>query len=166
MIIYQNYDKLVQIWGSSPNVVPLKFGVKSTQEDDDKEEEHHDHENFEIESSETPCSSTTPIINNCSEIWSEEDSPPVDTTSDLSTTSISVEENNNENDFIAKTPKRKNNVTKLIDNKRRHLERHLSSAQRDQILLDEAKEDARFRKDLTKAIRENIRKVFQPVSKK
>jgi hypothetical protein len=28
-MIYEYYDKLVQIWGSTPNVSPLKFGVSA-----------------------------------------------------------------------------------------------------------------------------------------
>jgi hypothetical protein len=43
---------------------------------------------------------------------------------------------------ISKTPKRKENVAKFVDNKRTHLQRNLSAAQMDKMLLDEAKEDA------------------------
>jgi len=46
-------------------------------------------------------------------------------------------------------------VPKLVDKKRRHLERNLSSAQRDKMLIDEAKQDSQFRKDLTEAMRES-----------
>ena len=46
-------------------------------------------------------------------------------------------------------------VGKLIDYKRKHLERKLSSAQRDQLLLQEAKEDNKFRKELSESIRVN-----------
>ena len=81
-------------------------------------------------------------INNDTESCIDEDSV-------ASSSSTSAEE------MILKTPKRKNNVVKLIDSKRKHLEINLSSAQRDQILINEAKEDAQFRKDLTQAIRES-----------
>ena len=40
-------------------------------------------------------------------------------------------------------------MPKLIDNKRKHLEKTLSASQRDKMLLDEAKEDSKFRKDLS-----------------
>ena len=46
-------------------------------------------------------------------------------------------------------------VPKLIDNKRKHLQRSLSSAQRDPLLINEAKDDASFRKELTKAMKES-----------
>lgn len=48
-------------------------------------------------------------------------------------------------------------MPKLIDNKRRHLERALSAKQRDALLLDEAKEDKFFWKDLTDALKESTK---------
>jgi hypothetical protein len=45
-----------------------------------------------------------------------------------------------------------NQIPKLMDNKRKHLEKTLSAAQRDKMLLDEAKEDTKFRKDLSQSI--------------
>eukprot|EP00794_Sanderia_malayensis_P017103 gene17103-biopygen12239 len=45
-----------------------------------------------------------------------------------------------------------NAVPHLIDNKIRHLEKSLSSAQRDQIFLSEAKEDKEIRRDLGNSI--------------
>ena len=56
---------------------------------------------------------------------------------------------------LKKTRKSSNPVPQLIDNKRKHLERHLSLAQRDQLLMNELKEEALFRKDLTDGIRES-----------
>ena len=54
-------------------------------------------------------------------------------------------------------------VGKLIDNKRKHLERKLSSAQRDQLLLQEAKEDNKFRKELSESIRESTASFSQSI---
>ena len=45
-----------------------------------------------------------------------------------------------------------NPVPKLIDNKRKHLERQLSASQRDQLLINESKEDSQFKKDIAEAI--------------
>lgn len=39
-------------------------------------------------------------------------------------------------------------VPKLIDNKRKHLEWDSSATQRDQLLLEEAKEDSKFKRNL------------------
>ena len=43
-------------------------------------------------------------------------------------------------------------IPRLIDNKRKHMERQLSAAQRDQLLLKESKEDSQFKKDMADAI--------------
>lgn len=47
------------------------------------------------------------------------------------------------------------NVPKLIDNKRRHLEKRLTAAQRDQKLLEAAKEDTCLRKEMIDCFRES-----------
>ena len=46
-------------------------------------------------------------------------------------------------------------IPRLIDNKRKHLERNLSAAQRDQIFMKEMKNDAEFRKDLLQTVRKS-----------
>eukprot|EP00794_Sanderia_malayensis_P002149 gene2149-2445_t len=48
-----------------------------------------------------------------------------------------------------------NPAPKLIDNKRRHMERQLSAAQRDQLHLNEAKEDSQFKRDIAKGMRQS-----------
>jgi hypothetical protein len=55
-------------------------------------------------------------------------------------------------------------VPKLIDDKRKHLQKTLPARQRDALLLEDAKEDKFFRRDLTDAFREIkkcIAEVFQ-----
>lgn len=47
---------------------------------------------------------------------------------------------------------RKNDMTRLIDDKRRHMERQLSASQRDQMLVNKPKEDGQFKKDIAEAI--------------
>ena len=46
-------------------------------------------------------------------------------------------------------------VPRLIDNTRKHLERNLSTAQRDQLFMKEMKNDVKFRKDLLQTVRES-----------
>lgn len=59
----------------------------------------------------------------------------------------------NQNVSVAHTKKGKVNcVLKLIENKRKHLQKKLSAAQRDESLIKEAKEDALFRKQLAEAV--------------
>ena len=47
-----------------------------------------------------------------------------------------------------------NPVPKLIDNERKYLDRQLSASQRDQLLINESKEDSQFKKDIAEAIRQ------------
>ena len=42
-----------------------------------------------------------------------------------------------------------------MDNKRKHLERQSSATQRDQLLINESKEDSQFEKDIAEAIRQS-----------
>ena len=48
-----------------------------------------------------------------------------------------------------------NSVPRLIDSKRKHLERQLSAADRNKLLINEAKEEAMFRKEMTEVIKES-----------
>ena len=57
------------------------------------------------------------------------------------------------NDSSCKTGS--NPVLKLIDNKRKHMERQFSASQRDELLMNESKEDSQFKKDIAEAIRQS-----------
>lgn len=60
----------------------------------------------------------------------------------------------NENDHVASGKKCKADcIPKLIANKRKHMEKQLSVAQRGQLLISEAKEYAHFQKNLALAMR-------------
>ena len=70
----------------------------------------------------------------------------------------------NENDSVTHTRKRKVNcVPKLIDSKRKHLEKKLSEAQRDELLIKEVKEDGLFRKELAEAMRESTKSFYRSI---
>ena len=43
------------------------------------------------------------------------------------------------------------NIPKLVDNKRRHMEKTLSQAQRDQLLMNTAKEDLLMKREMVKS---------------
>ena len=72
-------------------------------------------------------------------------------------TNESDEENNNKNIELTnssqKTPKKFQ--SHLTGNKRKHIEQQFSSSQRDQLLMNELKEETLSRKNLTDAIRES-----------
>ena len=48
-----------------------------------------------------------------------------------------------------------NKVPKLSNQKRKHLEKKLSAAQRDKLLFEEAKEEAYFRRELSDSFKQN-----------
>ena len=54
-------------------------------------------------------------------------------------------------------------VPKLIDNKRKHLEKRLTSAQRDQKLLEAAKEDTLMRREMMDCFKESSRSTARAI---
>ena len=149
-IVLEFYDELVQIWGGSPSTEPLPFG-KST---DDVNYENFIEEglDFIVGGEENMCGDDR---DDSSSIIGSNYEADVSSPSQTQKNSM-VESNAYTSD--EKHKKRKNNsdenpIPKLIDNKRRHMERQLSASQRDQILMNEAKEDTQFKKDIAEAIR-------------
>ena len=125
-LVYEFYDELVRIWGGYPSTEPLTCGI-------DSESLAHDQPASWITTQESARSQLIDVDHdneNLSETDSDTDRPP-----------SSIQKR--------KAP---NQVPKLIDNKRKHLEKTLSAAQRDKILLDEAKEDTKFRKNLSQCM--------------
>ena len=93
----------------------------------------------------------------------------INSTDNVDDYSVSDDTDSNKNKTIIKksTKKKKrktsdpvavvgeNPIPKLVDNKRRHVERQLSSSQRDKLLFDESKEDGQFKRDIAEAVRES-----------
>jgi hypothetical protein len=140
-ILYEHYYKLFQIWRSTPNVSPLKFGVSA---DNFKTIQviQLDENDVNLETDCSPALNTSESGHDLGFPLHFELLPDID-------------DDETDGMEISKTPKRKENVGKFVDDKRKHLQRNLSAAQRDKMLLDEAKEDAQFRKDMTEALRES-----------
>ena len=96
-----------------------------------------------------------------------ENSSVSDVTNDVSGSILADVEGNSSTSNTSSTPrfnnKRKgddeNCVPRLIDSKRRHLEKKLSQSQRDEILLKETKEEGLFKMELGQAIKDS-NKVF------
>ena len=138
-IVYEFYDKLIEIWGFSANIKPLSFGIKSSEVDKEKINSYNEETEYNVINEESLDHLSTPP----QECFSE---------------------------TITSTPscKTKTNVVpKLIDNKRKHLEKNLSASQRDKLLFAEAKEDAKFKIDLAESLRlssESFAKSLEQVS--
>jgi hypothetical protein len=138
-VILEFYDELVQIWGCSPATQPLSCGISTDQVNN---------------VTTTPAPSCLPDDAN-TELGDDDDvlftsfEDTIHDALDRDTTQ------NNSGQSSNKKRKPENPLPKLIDNKRRNMERQLSAAQRDQLLLTESKEDAQFKRDITMAIRQS-----------
>ena len=124
-IVYEFYDDLITIWGGSAASKPLSFGISSAML--------------------TAQGSSTEGESSSSSTWSQSDDDQ------------SQPSNGQTDETPVRLKKRPavNTVPKLIDNKRRHMEKSLSSAQRDQLLLSEAKDDKEIKQDLASSLRES-----------
>ena len=132
-IVLEHYDQLVQIWGGSPATEPLIFGTSA--------DEVNNAPTININTEGNPTSV---------------DAAPAE--SIITNVEVHSSDGEDDSDGGLLTLKRKgteNPVPKLIDSKRKHMERQLSAAQRDQILINESKEEAQFKKDIAEAIRQS-----------
>ena len=57
------------------------------------------------------------------------------------------------------------NIPKLVDNKRRHMEKTLSQAQRDQLLMNTAKEDPLMKREMVKSFEQSNKSLEDSISK-
>ena len=139
-LVLEFYDELVMIWGGSPASEPLHFGVDTNSFAEKTEE----------------CIFAT-------------DDESLDQTKDVDEMSCNkaAEEGYYRDESVSTKPSLKraatpNNVSRLIDNKRKHLERKLSATQRDCILINEAKEDKEMKKELANIMRESKKWCNEP----
>ena len=135
-LVFEHYEKLVSIWGGSANIEPLPFGISSGELDDE-------HQEFTADLDIQEDNNNEHVDNNHDESDSD---PYVDTGNSLQAS------------MPANTRKLKVGgliVPRLIDNKRKHLERNLSTAQRGQLFMKDMKNDAEFRVDLLQIVRES-----------
>ena len=62
-----------------------------------------------------------------------------------------IEETSKQSSFTERKSE-ENQVPRLIDSKQKHLQKTLNDARRDQLLLQETKDDAQFRKTLAETL--------------
>ena len=137
-IVFEFYDKLVLLWGGSAKVCPLTYGVGSN---DFNQETYEQDEQHMLSDEDVDDFSDAPTLS-----------------LELNVSQLPIEDNNTEGTEVTSlyaNKRRASCVPQLIDNKRKHLEKTLSAAQRDKMLFEEAKEDAKFRKDLTESVKES-----------
>ena len=142
-IVLEFFDQLKKIWGGSPSTEPLSCGVSTDGLNDENE------------------SDTEPDVPHSSDFDADIEDHTKSGTSQFDCDKGSSEHDSNTSDSSGKKGSKgkkrvsANPVPKLIDNKRKHLERQLSASQRDQLLMNEAKDDSQFKKDIAEAIRQS-----------
>jgi hypothetical protein len=136
-LVYDNYDRLKQLWGGCPNTQPLSSEIDSNDVNtvgQDAAVLHNSDQQYasiELEQSDQPDEEPDDIFG------AEEVEDNVSQTSGGTETPESQQQGT----------KPKDHVAVLVDDKRKHLERRLSASQRDALLLKEAKEDREERKE-------------------
>lgn len=128
-IVFEFYDRLAKIYGGSASASPLSIGV--------------DTDTFSTINQEQ-CDEIGLTITDESHDGSDLSS---NDSLDTSSGGVSLGDKRGAEDACVK----------LIDNKRKHMERTLSAAQRDRILLKESKHEMNFRKEMTDVVRESSR---------
>ena len=127
------YDQMVQIWGGSPAVKPLLFGVQLAQESQEVNIDHIDAEiDQDVGDGGDPTSGEGLSLS-----LGEKAATPANTAS------------------RKRRSNAPNSVLALIDNKRKHIERQLSAAQRDKMFIQESKDEKDFRRQLSQSVKES-----------
>ncbi len=125
-IVFEHYDRLVSLWGGSAATEPLSFGVDGDTFNGINIDNHLEGNLNEPQSYDGSDEADDEVH--------EGERPEIDNVKDR------------------RKRKSESQVPKLVDNKRKHMQKTLSAAQRDQLLLHEAKEDNQCRKDLAAAM--------------
>jgi len=141
-IVLEFFDQLKQIWDGSPSTEPLSCGVSTDDFTDCNENE------TTLDTQLASDDADGEEVAGSSSSHSERDNV-------LSSEGESPSGSDGKKSCKGKKRASSNPVPKLIDNKRKHLERQLSASQRDLLLINESKEDFQFKKDIAEAIRQS-----------
>ena len=136
--MFEIYDELVKIWGGTAAVEPLSSGVDTDSFSQVQEVAHP----ANIGTTEALLD----ISRECLENDNDESLIGPDKDGDT------------EPELIENSRKCKpvpNEVPKLIDNKRKYLQKALSAAQRNHMLINEAKEETKFRRELAESMKQS-----------
>ena len=136
-IVFEHYDRLVEIWGGSANTQPLSFGVAGEDfnvENSDQQGDEDANVDYEEGGDNNNTSSHQQNLASPSNNFNQPTS--------LSVSDASAEIDSSSSSSSSSTKRKAVScVSRLVDNKRKHLEKNLSAAQRDKLLIDEAKDD-------------------------
>ena len=111
-LVFEHYEKLVSIWGGSANIEPLLFEISSGELD-------NEHQEFSADLDVQEHNNNEHVANNHDE---SDDEPDEDTGNSLQKSTPGNTGKHKVGSSI---------VPRIIENKRKHLERNLSAVQRD-----------------------------------
>ena len=135
-MVMEFYDLMVLIQGGAPSTEPLSFGTHSAGQAEESQEQGID-------------------ISGNSGLGNEENEYDFDDSLTISLGNNVASTSSASSDATTRKRLASNLIPMLIDNKRRHMERQLSAAQRDKLLMQESKEEKEFRKDLSSSLKES-----------
>ena len=148
-VVLDFYDELVRIWGGSASVQPLSCGTSSEQVNSINPSVTTVPDDLNEDVGQSDLNSSLNSTIHSSSLHSDEEIIPG--------CEQEIIESNAREAGLPDSRKRKveSTVPKLIDNKRKNMERQLSAAQRDQLLLQESREDSQFKRDIAEAMRQS-----------
>ena len=138
-MVMEFYDLMVLIWGGAPSTEPLSFGAHSAGQAEESQGGVDISCNSGLENQDNEYDSDNSLI----------------TSNSLGNNVANTSSSNNVNEATTCKRLASNPVPVLIDNKRKHMERQLSAAQRDKLLMQESKEEKEFRKELSNSLKES-----------
>ena len=171
--VMEFYEELVKLWGGSPATKSLTFGVSSNSISNNIPSTSSSNTSpVNSCASPTSCSlKSSPSLASENEVQHDSPSGYIPTECDAEDEEFLADEKPSalSDPLLTSTVKKRevkeelsrnkcstsNSVPRLIHNKRTHLERQLSAAEREKLLINEAKEGAMFRKEMTEAIKES-----------
>ena len=144
-IVLEFFDQLKQIWGGSPSTQPISSGISTNDV------------NYEIDDGQSEADFEDSIgdMEDHSQLSTSSADGGEGDSSKMETSIASNGTNRSGGRHTCRKRVASNPVPKLIDNKRKHMEHQLSASQRDQLLMNESKEDADFKKNIAEGIRQS-----------
>ena len=163
-IVYEFFDKLVIIWGGSANTKPFEFRVQSGDYANNGGYDDSDCDNEEfMENGDPPVdrnersdesSSSVNLASNSEKVTEAPNTSKEKVYFNMKSVDVDLQFHLHEESNRKRKHESISKVPKLINQKRKHLEKNLSAAQRDKLLFEEAKEEVSFRRELSDSLKQ------------
>ena len=152
------------IWGGSANTKPFEFRVQSGDYANNGGYDDSDCDNEEfMENGDPPVdrnersdesSSSVNLASNSEKVTEAPNTSKEKVYFNMKSVDVDLQFQLHEESNRKRKHESISKVPKLIDQKRKHLEKNLSAAQRDKLLFEEAKEEVSFRRELSDSLKQ------------